>query len=384
MPGRPPILEVLQPDDGGVAEHVLRLSLGLRERGWPVEVAASPRSSVAGDLRAAGVPVHNLPLRRWPGRDDLAAVRALRALDRRGGYGLIHGHSSKAGALVRVALPDRRRLIYTPHCFAFAASFSRAEQLAYRTVEQALLPRSAAVVAVCDWERRLAERCLMGARGALRVVPNGVPDVSGGAPHAALREFAGGHPLAALVSVLRPQKDPLLAVRAGGLLAGGGDPPGRLAIVGNGPLEAQVQREIARLGAGEWVRWFPFEGDVRPYLAASDVFLSTSAWEALPLAVLEAMSCSLPVLATSVGGVPEAVEDGVGGRLVPPGDAPALASALRELLADGEARSALGAGGRRAFERRFTVERMVDELAGLYTDLLGRSDAGSRSEPGIR
>ena len=365
MPPEPSILEVLQPEDGGVAEHVLGLSLGLSSRGFAVEVAASPGNSMLPALENAGITVHRMPLRRAPGPGDARVARALRRLDAERRYDVVHAHSSKAGALVRAALPRRRRLVYTPHCFAFAARFGRSRAL-YWAVEQALLPRSGEIVAVCDWERDLARRSLAGARRKVRTIANGVGPCTEAAPHGALRDFAGDEPLAGLVSVLRPQKDPLLAVRAMAGLAAPGKPPGRLAVVGNGELAAAVQDEIVRLDVSEHVRWFPFEGDVAPYLAALDAFVMPSSWEAFPLAVLEAMRCGLPVAATRVGGVPEAVADGVTGRLVDPGDDQALAAALGELLGDSALRRRLGDAGREEAERRFDLERMIDEIASLY------------------
>jgi glycosyltransferase involved in cell wall biosynthesis len=362
---------VLQPQDGGVAAHVLQLAAGLRRRGWEVEVATPGSSGIVEPLRAAGVRVHHLPLVREPGRSDLAAARALRALDRTRGYGIVHAHSSKAGALIRAALPHRRRLVYTPHCFAFAARFGAPQRLVYRAIEQLAAPRAGAIVAVCDWERREALRCLAGARSAVRHIEYGVEPRAYGRPDRALLEFKADGPLAGMVSVLRPQKDPLLAVRSAHRLLSRGELPGRLAIVGNGPLEDAVRHEIERLGVGEHVRWFPYRGDVAPYLGALDLFVLPSAWEALPLSVLEAMSCGIPVLATSVGGVPEAVRDGVTGRLVPHGDEEALATALRDLLTAPARLRAMGFAGRMAYEPRFRVERMVGDTEVLYRELLG-------------
>jgi glycosyltransferase involved in cell wall biosynthesis len=367
---------VLQPQDGGVAAHVLQLAAGLTRRGWQVEVATPPASSIAEPLREAGVPVHELALVRDPGRADLAAVRALRALDREHGYGLVHGHSSKAGALVRAALPDSRRLLYTPHCFAFAARFDRVRRLAYRAIEQAAVPRSAAIVAVCDWERREAAQ-LWGAEPRVHRIPHGVGACGGAEPDPQLVAFKGDRPLAGMVSVLRPQKDPLFAIRAVARLAASGRLPGRFAIVGNGPIEGEVRDEIDRLGVHEHVRWFPYGGAVDPYLAALDLFVLPSAWEAMPLSLLEAMSCGLPILATGVGGTPEVVTDGVTGRIVPHGDELELAVVLRELLSDAGLRARLGAAGRSAFEARFRVERMLDDTEALYRTLLGAASAPS-------
>ena len=352
-----------------MAEHVLQLSRGLLERGWAVEAAVPPASAIATHLTQAGVAAHELPLVRNPGEGDLRAARALRALDRRRGYSVVHGHSSKAGALVRGVLPRPRRLVYTPHCFAFAAPSGRARSLAYTAIEQALLFRSGAVLAVCEWERELAHRHLRRRRDRVQVIYNGVPDCTHDEPDPRLLAFRGEEPLAGVVAVLRPQKDPLLAVRAAASLARGGRLVGRLAIVGKGELQGEVQEEILKLGVAERVRWFSFQGQVGPCLSALDLLVLPSAWEALPLAALEAMSCGLPVLATNVGGVPEAVEDGVTGRLVPPGDAPALATALAEMLGDRELRRRFGRAGRAAFERRFRVGPMIDAVAALYEEL---------------
>jgi glycosyltransferase involved in cell wall biosynthesis len=303
---------------------------------------------------------------------DLGVVRTLRRLDRERRYTLVHAHSSKAGALVRMSLPRSRRLVYTPNCFAFAAELGAARRAAYQAVEQALVPRSGAIVAVCEWERELALRRLRGAEPRLHVIANGVDPCNRGASPAAAEElldFKGDLPLAGMVSVLRPQKDPLLAVRAARLIDGAAA-HGRLAIVGNGELRGAVEAEIEKLGLSEQVRWFPFAGGVEPYLAALDVFVLPSSWEALPLSVLEAMSCGLPVIATTVGGVPEAVLDGVTGRLVEPGDAVALAGAMGELLSSQERRRELGDRGRAEYEGRFRADAMVEATARLYEDLL--------------
>jgi len=373
----PTVLQVLQPPDGGAAEHVFHLVQGISQRGFEVELATGPDSAIAPRLREGGAAVHELPLVRGPGRHDLVAARGLRALDRERRYDLVHGHSAKAGALTRMSLARRRRLVYTPHCFPFAnASLGAAERLAYRAVEQALVPRSGALVAVCEWEWREGERCLRGAAPLLHTIENGVPSTAGGQADPDLLAFKGSEPLAGAIGGLRPPKQPLLAVRAIAALAREGV-PGKLAFVGDGPLRDTVTAEIERLGVGERVRWFPYLGEMGPHLAALDVFVLSSASEALPLSVLEAMSCGLPVLATRVGGLPEAVADGETGLLAAPGDEGEFAAALRRLCSDGALRDRLGAAGRERYERRFGLERMLDELAALYRELLAGGPPGA-------
>jgi glycosyltransferase involved in cell wall biosynthesis len=376
------VLQVLQPLDGGVARHVQDLSLGLVERGFEVEVAAAPGCVALPALRAGGVVVHELELRRAPGAADVRALRALRALDRARGFGIVHAHSSKAGALVRSALPRRQRLVYTPHCFAFTftSELSLPERAAYRTVEQALVARTGALVAVSEWEADIARRRLLGARRKVATIPNGTGACTAADPDPELRALAGGEPLAVFVSKLRPEKNPLALVRAAATLHAAGELPGRVAIVGDGELAPAVRDEIAARGAGEAVRWFPYGGSTAPYIAAADLIVVPSRWESLPITPLEAMACGVPVLATAVGGMPEAVEHGSTGWLVPDGDEGALAAALRELLGDRDRLTRAGTAARELVEERFRLDTMVDRVAALYLELLG---GGARPVDGV-
>ena len=372
------VLQVLQPTAGGVAEHALHLSLGLRDRGWRVEVATSPDSAILGALREAAIPVHTLELLRSPGWRDVEAARALRAIDRRGHYRIVHAHSSKAGGIVRGALPHRERLVYTPHCFAFLAEFGRARRLVYRVLEQVLVPRCAAIIAVSDWERRAAVRRLRGLAGRMRVIYNGMPDCAETDPDRDVASFKGDLPMVGFIGRLDPQKDPLACVRALADLHADGAPPFRAAIVGNGELAEEVEAEIDRRGLEGVARRFPFAGGTERYLHAFDLFVMSSRWESMPLAVIEAMACGLPIVAPAVGGVPEAVEDGVTGMLAADGAPAALAVGVGELVAHPEWRTEMGSAGRRRACERFSLDRMVDQTSALYDELLARQRREAR------
>lgn len=377
MPGGPRVLQVFQPSSGGVPSHVLELTLGLRRRGWAAEVAGPADSVVWPALVDAGVPVHALPLNsepgvaNLPGAGDVRVARALRRLDRARGYSIVHAHSSRAGGLVRAALPRHRRLIYTPNCFAYTTGFSASRRAVYRALEQALVPRTGAIVATCEWERGEARK-LLGAAARTTVIPNGVrPCRDAAAPDPALVAFAAGRPLAGMVAALRPQKDPLALVRAVARIAQDGPPRWAMAIVGNGPLEGAVEEEIARLGVAEHVRRFPFGGDPTPALRALDLFVLPSLWEAFPIATLEAMACGLPVLATSVGGVAEQVVDGVTGRVIAPGDPALLTATLADALSDPVRLREWGDAARRRVDERYTIDLVVQETIALYRTATG-------------
>ena len=121
---------------------------------------------------------------------------------------------------------------------------------------------------------------------------------------------------------------------------------------------------------------FHFEGgveDLRSFLAEADIFVLPSRSEGFANALIEAMAASLPVVATRVGGNPEAIEDGVTGLLVPPENPDALAHALKELLSDSERSWAMGVAGRQLATREFSNERVTNKVAGIYHRLLPKS-----------
>jgi glycosyltransferase involved in cell wall biosynthesis len=151
-----------------------------------------------------------------------------------------------------------------------------------------------------------------------------------------------------------------------------------VALAGQGPLRAALEQRASRLGIASRVHFLGYRADVNEVYAALDVFVLSSVCEALPYVLLEAMAAGLPVVATTVGGVPEVVAAGETGFLVPPQDPPALAAALRPLLASAELRDRMGRAGRdrvaRAFDERETVARTIQ----FYRDLLGVNVGGVR------
>jgi glycosyltransferase involved in cell wall biosynthesis len=204
-----------------------------------------------------------------------------------------------------------------------------------------------------------------------RLLPGSPPPLAGAPPDPALRAFAAGEPLTGFVAALRAQKDPLALVAAAASLIAAGRLPGKVAIVGNGPMKDDVEQAIARAGIGDRVRLFAFAGESEPYLRALDLVVLPSLWEAYPLVLLEAFACGTPVLATAVGGVPEMLEAGRAGGLVAPGDPPALAAALVSALHDAQARAAWARAGSERLAAHHGVEHMLAAAEAIYADMLG-------------
>jgi glycosyltransferase involved in cell wall biosynthesis len=345
------IVQVLTQPSGGPADHVADVSIALAARGHDVHVVM-PDGAAAARVDAAGV---ERTADTMGGKGDLGGARAVFGLLRSLKPDVVHLQDRRAGlgrlAARRLGVPAVYTLHGAPDGLSDlvpgnlrAAPRRRRDRLYYLTAERRLASYGRLVVA----SHALASYAT-GAIGVPRdrvdVVPNGVdPSLYG--PH----EGGSGVLWAGLmvpVKRLDVLLDALVDV----------DMPATL--LGDGPEAATVKRGIVSRGLRH-VAAPGFVADVRPYLARADVLALTSAAENCPLVVLQAMAAGVPVVASSVGGVPELVEDGVTGLLVPPGDAPALAAALTRV------RPGMGEAGRARVERLFTIERCVDGLLASY------------------
>jgi glycosyltransferase involved in cell wall biosynthesis len=147
----------------------------------------------------------------------------------------------------------------------------------------------------------------------------------------------------------------------------------RLEIAGAGPQLQDLKNEALRLELASHVRFLGWRNDLRPLMRTWDIFAMPSYDEGLPVAAIEAMAEGLPIVAAAVGGMPEVVDVGRTGCLVPPSDVTALVEALRRLLLDARLRQEMGAAGRRRASEHFSARRMVAEVEAVYDSLLTQS-----------
>jgi glycosyltransferase involved in cell wall biosynthesis len=174
-----------------------------------------------------------------------------------------------------------------------------------------------------------------------------------------------------LLSVARlvPDKDHDTMLAAFGRLAGT-HPGAELWLVGNGPRRETLEQKVRDLDLTGRVKFLPVAKDIRHLYRQADVFVLSSVAEALPNVILEAMAAGLPVVATRVGGLPEAVVPGETGLLVSPRDVDGLAEALKSLLDDPETRRSLGQKGRERVLDQFSFGAMVSRHEEVWTRLL--------------
>jgi N-acetyl-alpha-D-glucosaminyl L-malate synthase BshA len=155
------------------------------------------------------------------------------------------------------------------------------------------------------------------------------------------------------------------------------DVDARLVMVGDGPDAAAAAALAERLGVADDVVFVGKQPRIVDYLACADLLLLPSETESFGLAALEAMSCEVPVIATRVGGLPEVVEEGVAGHLLPVGDVDGMAAAAARILSTDGARERMGIAGRRIAVERFTTEAVIPQYIDYYRDVIDRFDPGT-------
>lgn len=360
---------------GGGERHFADLSNALAARGHEVCAALRPDSPLRARLKLQDDNVLTLPLRNAL---DVASASGLARVARERGIEIVHAHLARDYPLAAYAArrAPAARLVITRHV-----------PFAMNRLHRFALSNVARVIAVSEGVARgLRERRIF-AEEKIVVIPNGVEFA---AYDLALRDFdreayrrASLHTTARLVvgtvgelSETKGQEDFVCAAAAVArrvpgvefLIVGDDHSPGRRT---RHRLEQLIEAENLR---GR-VRLLSYTPDLPRLLAALDVYVSSSRAEAFGLATVEAMVCGACVVATATDGSREIVEDGATGRIVPVGDAGAMAAALVELLEDKGARGRLSANAREAARARFSLGRMVEETEAVYRSALSQSVA---------
>jgi glycosyltransferase involved in cell wall biosynthesis len=302
---------------------------------------------------------------------------------------IVHTHTAKAGFVGRLAavlaLRPRPVVVHTYHGHVLEGYFGRVGSAVYRTLERWLAHVTDCLIGVSQATVDDLVRLRVAPRDRFRVVPLGLdlrrflqPD-SGAA--LALRERCGigpGDVLVGFVGRLVPIKRVDLVLRAIAR-ARGHDLPLRLIVIGDGPCRGTLEQLARTLGLGDGVRFLGYLRDSSIAAAAADIAILASDNEGTPVALIEAAAAGRPAVATDVGGVREVVVPGAG-ILVPARDPDALADALMPLVVEPETRARMGARARDHVTRSYSVERLLDDVAGLYEELMAaRHNAAQRT-----
>jgi glycosyltransferase involved in cell wall biosynthesis len=327
-------------------------------------------STAAHRLAQHGAVLHVVDMRRNPLHPaNAAAVASITRVIAETRPGVVHGHSSVGGAVARLAA--RRsgiRCAYTPN-----GLMTSVPAVAFERGLGTLTDRFVAVSAT-EAERVVALKLVPASRVA--VIPNGIDLSPPSGPAAedvrARLGLPSWTPLVATVARVAVQKAPEQFVRACASVARR-RPGVHFLLVGLGPRQGRVDRELARAGVGLASRFhqIPHLAQASTVMAQFDVLVLLSRYEGGPYVPLEAMRAGVPVVLSDVVGNRDTVDSGTTGFLVPFGDAEAAATAIVRLLDDAAVRSAVVAAASARLARDFDVRVMGQQLAGLYAELAG-------------
>jgi glycosyltransferase involved in cell wall biosynthesis len=359
---------------GGVA---LRGATGLDPARFESTIVTAPGGSLIEQATAAGLEVLTLRHMRHDiaPTDDIACVRELRSLFDLGRFDVVHTHSAKAGGLGRIAAHEAHvpAVVHTFHGFPFHAFQSPLRRGAYIAAERRLGRITDRFVAVCSTMAEEAVRLGIAPAERVSVIPVSIADRSvarDATTRARARRLLGipdDVPLVGTVGRIDYQKAPGHFLEALVRL----DPGVHGVWIGDGPMSAEVEAQGRTLGLGSRLHLVGERDDVPALLPGLDVFVMTSLYEGLPCALVEAMQCGLPVVATAVNGVPEIVFHNVTGLLTPPARPQACAAALGYLLDHPDHARRLADAGRSAVAGRFEAGAAAVALAGVYDAALG-------------
>ncbi len=350
---------------GGAETLLLDLLDGAAARGFEARVAYFTPGPLGEEVAARGVAAERLSTAGL--RDPRALLRAV-ALMRRWRPDVVHTHLVKSDLIGQAAA----RLTGVPRRILSLHNTDPWRRKAAPTALYAAVTAGAHVrIAVSGEVADYVAGCGRIPRAAITVIDNGV-DMGRFNPGTArpmdLSRFGvrSGAVTVAVIGRLNPQKDQATFLKAAALLAPQA-PDAQFLIVGEGELRGALEAQAAALGLGP--DRLVFTGalrDMPALMAAVDVVAFSSAWEGLPMVLLEAMAMARPVVSTAVGGVPGVVADGREALLVPAGSPEALAEAMGRLTADAGLRARLGAAACAAAQARYSGAAMQDRLFALY------------------
>jgi glycosyltransferase involved in cell wall biosynthesis len=352
---------------GGADQQILILAQAMQARGHEVRIVAlAPLGAMGLEAQRAGIPTESLDLQRNLGIVPrfFRLVRMIRAWR----PDVLHSHMVHANLVARAArvLAPVPALVSTIHSINDGGTVRMA---AYR-LTSGLVDRFT-IISRLAADRYVAIGAVPETR--LQIVPNTV-DTARFRPLLQARgrirqELGVGDGFLWLaVGRFESAKDYPTMIAAFARLAAE-RPDSQLVLVGEGSLKSEVERLVRQGGLGGRVRLLGVRRDIPELLSAADGYVLSSAWEGMPVAVLEASAVGLPIVATSVGGVPEVVEDGTTGLLVPPGNPAALADAMIRLESlSPEGRADMGRRGRTLVEERYGIERVMQMWERLYSE----------------
>jgi glycosyltransferase involved in cell wall biosynthesis len=365
---------ITKSDLGGAQGNVYDLISNFH-KDCEVFLAVGCHGPLTEDVGALGVPIYIIPnlTRSIKLSGDYTAVEECISLINKIKPDIIHAHSSKAGLIARIAgWITKVPIVFTAHGWAFTPGTPKVRRILALIAEQLLARLSGKLICVSASDRQLAKNSGVGNDITLGVIRYGIENIPVFTPNLVQQP-----PRLIMVARFNEQKDQATLLKA---IAQINHCDFHLDLVGSGVSLESCKTLAASLGILDKVSFLGDRRDVPDLLTQSQIFILSTHYEGLPICILEAMRAGLPVVATSVNGIPEEIEDGKTGLLVPRQNPEALADALSKLIQAPEVRQQMGKTAREKFLREFTVERMINETRNVYNSVLKEQKTSIRGK----
>jgi glycosyltransferase involved in cell wall biosynthesis len=367
---------------GGPAIHAILLTRGLQNERFSSVLVTGLEGPHEGSMRALATK-HGVEPRvlRELGREvsplnDLRATLAMYRLIRRGRPHIVHTHMAKAGTAGRLAawLARVPIVVHTFHGHTFHSYWGPVKSRVFLQIERTLGAMTDRVIAVGDAQKADIATYGVAPLSKIQTIPLGLeiePMLEAENHRGRLRAELGvgsDRPLIGIVARLVPIKAHEVFLEAAAKIRAAW-PESTFLIIGDGERRAELEALARQLGIADATRFLGWRDDMREVYADLDVVTLCSNNEGSPVALIEALAAARPVVSTRVGGVPNVVQDGESGLLVPPRDPSALAEGVLSLLRDPDRAARLGLAGRNAVFPKHASTRLVQDVERLYLEL---------------
>ncbi|MDQ0917487.1 glycosyltransferase family 4 protein [Paenibacillus sp. V4I5] len=348
-----------------------------KEQGWEVHIAAN------GDMDLPYVDAKfNIPIQRSPFKlINMKAYTELKSIIDENKYDIIHCHTPMGGVLARLAARDARKsgtkVIYTAHGFHFCQGAPIVPWLVYYPLEKILSYFTDCLITINEEDYQLAVKRRFRASRIEHVHGVGVNTERFRPAYDShkreLKLTTGYHPddiLLFYAAEFNQNKNQQLLLHALASVKDG-VPNVKLLLAGEGPLKEQCQDLAKKLGIEDQVDFLGYRNDIDRLLPMCDIAVASSLREGLPVNIMEAMACGLPIIASENRGHRELVQNEHNGWITAPNDREAMAEKIKLLVQNKELRERLGTCGREIVERRYAIQQVLNEKSTIYSLYMG-------------
>ncbi len=377
------ILLILEATAGGTRRYITQVLSHIDlDKFAPVLFCSTKRDTAFMQdielIRSRGIKVRVFPMKREisPFSDLMLIFKIARAIKEEK-PDIVHTHSSKAGIIGRIAakMAGVAKIAHTPHVFPFEMHVGKGRRAFYLFLERIAAKRTSLLVAVSNAEKSVALENGLSRDGNAVVNYNGIEPELWHAVDAGEREklrtqtgIPQGVFVVGMVGRFMPQKGHSILVEAARILLKKNKDI-HFVLVGDGELKDEIRSSVVSAGIEGNFHFLGQTDKIASCYAMFDCLVMPSLWEGCPFTAIEAMAMGIPVVASSVGGVKEIIEDNVSGMLVPPADASSLAGAVRKLCEDRNLCQELAGKGRQRVMEKFLLSGSVRRLEEIYSRL---------------